>query len=124
MNLQYLVFDASEDPEGGGVFEAMASTGPQQAAAVLAEVAQVLDWAHATFPGQRAPTEEGGEWDFDLRSVQEVATPQALDHDERRRAFDVRLGTAGPPRHTVTLSIGGTAAFCEAFRSRFAAALA
>ena len=123
MTLRYLVFDPSEDPEGGGVFDAMASTGPQQAAAVLAEVAQVLDWAHATFPGQRAPVEEGGEWDFDLHAVQEVATPQALDYDARRRAFDVKPGTPGPPRHTVTLSIGGTAAFCEAFRGRFAAAL-
>ncbi|MDB5732226.1 MAG: hypothetical protein JWQ03_2121 [Variovorax sp.] len=123
MTLQYLVFDHSEDTEGGGVFDAMASTGPQQAPAVLAEVAQVLDWAHATFPGQRAPIEEGGEWDFDLQAVQEVATPQRIDYDVDRRAFDVRPGTPGLTRHTVTLSIGGTGAFCEAFRSRFAAAL-
>ena len=38
MTLDYLDFDYSEDTEGVGVFDAMASTGAEQVAAVRAEV--------------------------------------------------------------------------------------
>jgi hypothetical protein len=96
MTLNYLDFDYSEDTEGIGVFDAMATVRPEQLAAVQAEVAQVLDWAHA-FPGPRGPVEEGGEWDYDLQDVQE----------------------AGAQRRTVTLSISGSPAFCAAFREAF-----
>ena len=100
MSLSYLDFDFSEDTEGIGVFDAMATVAPQHLAAVQAEVDQVLAWAQATFAGRRGPVEDGGEWDYDLQTWQEPATP-------------------GTPLHTVTLSVSGTAQFCAAFRDEF-----
>lgn len=96
MTLTYLDFDYSEDTQGIGVFDAMASTPPAQAAAVDAEIALVLDWASASFPDRRGPVGEGGEWDYDLQHVQD------------------------PGWRTVTLSISGTQEFCGAFSLRFA----
>ena len=42
--MQYLNFEASEDGHGLMCLEAMASTSAAQHPAVMAEVAQVLDW--------------------------------------------------------------------------------
>jgi len=119
MDLNYLDFDYSEDSEGVGTFDAMASTWPDQVAAVQAEVAQVLDWAHASFPDRRGPLDEGGEWDYDLQGQQEFSAPEIIAYDEVARRFTVQVGPAGRPRHTVTLAISGTAAFCAAFREQF-----
>ena len=119
MTLHYLDFDYSEDEQGHGSFEAMASTPPQFVIAVREEIAWVLDWAHATFPDMRAPLEEGGEWDYNLEGQQEWTTHEAIIYDEVTGKFSSQLGPAGAPRHTVTLSISGSAQFCEAFRQRF-----
>lgn len=98
MSLQFLDFDYSEDGQGGGSFDAMASVRQAQLAAVRAEVADVLDWAETAFAGQRAPLDEGGEWDLDLQE---------------------RLDGAAPPWHVLTLSVSGSAQFCAAFMQRF-----
>lgn len=98
MSLAFLDFDDSEDAQGGGSFEAMASVRQAQLAAVRAEIAEVLDWAETAFAGQRAPLDEGGEWDFDLQE---------------------RSDGALPPWHVLILSIGGNAPFYAAFRQRF-----
>ena len=119
MSLNYLDFDYSEDEQGNGTFDAMASTPAQQVAAVRAEMARVLDWAHATFPDMRAPLDEGGEWDYHLEGQQEWTAQEAIGYDEVTGKFSSQLGPAGVPRHTVTLSIGGSPQFCEAFRQRF-----
>lgn len=119
MTLRYLDFDYSEDTEGIGTFDAMASIGPQQVGAVHAEVVEVLGWAHAAFAGRRGAVEDGGEWDYDLQGMQEVATPEHIEFDEDAGALRVRPGPPGAPRHTVTLSIGGTPDFCAALRARF-----
>ena len=98
--LSYLDFDTSEDELGWGNFDAMASVLLPQRPALQAELALVLNWAHATFPHQRAPLEDGGEWDYDLQ--------QQSDTSPR-----------GPPRHNLTLSISGTPQFCAAFKEQF-----
>ena len=67
--LQYLVFDASDDGEGTGTWDAMASVRAAQVPEVLKEVQAVLAWAEAHSPGQRGPLDEGGAWDAD-QSVQ------------------------------------------------------
>jgi hypothetical protein len=103
--LNFLDFDHSEDPQGGGSFDAMASVGADQLAAVRAEIAQVLAWAQAAFPGMQAPLEEGGEWDFDLQEQQEQQEGQK--------------DGAGPVWHVLTLSLSGSAQFCADFRQRF-----
>lgn len=98
--LNYLIFDHSEDTEGLGTFEAMASVTSPHIAAVQDEVAQVLAWAHAAFPQGHGPLEEGFAWDHDLQARQE---PTA----------------GGTPLHTINLSLSGSEAFCRAFRERF-----
>jgi hypothetical protein len=119
MTLDYLDFDVSEEADGSGSFDAVASVTPQQLAAVHADIVTVLDWAHDTFAGQRGPLDEGGTWDFDLQSVQEWRLPETLAYDEGSRRLTVRAGSAGVPRHTVSLSIVGSADFCDAFRAQF-----
>ena len=65
MLLQYLIFDASDDGQGNGSWDAMATVRAPQRAAVQAEVAHVLAWAAAHSPGQRGPLDDGGLWDAD-----------------------------------------------------------
>ncbi|WP_256734777.1 hypothetical protein [Variovorax sp. dw_954] len=98
MPLRWLDFDYSEGSDDTGVFDAMASVELGNATKVEAEIASVLAWAEAAFPGQRAPMEEGGEWDCDVSVTDE---PGAV------------------PRRCLSFSISGTAAFCDAFRERF-----
>lgn len=63
--LQYLLFDASDDGEGNGTWEAMASVRPADLPALRAEVQAVLRWAEHHSPGPRGPLDEGGLWDAD-----------------------------------------------------------
>ena len=119
MTLDYLDFDYSEDAHGHGSFEAMASVPAARLPALQAEIAQVLDWAFATFPGQRGPLEEGGEWDYLLEGQQEWSLPETLAYDEVTRRFSSRAGQPGSPRHTVTLVLSGSSQFCEVFRQHF-----
>ncbi len=117
--LDYLDFDFSEEADGSGSFDAVASVGPQHLTALHAEIVAVLDWAHAAFAGQRAPLDDGGAWDVDLQSLQEWSLSETLTYDEGRGRLAVCPGTAGAPRHTVSLSIVGMADFCAAFRAQF-----
>ena len=119
MNLQYLDFDYSEDADGTGTFDAMASVSPAQLPALHAEISQVLAWAHRQFPDACGPSEEGGEWQYDLQGVQEVATPLALQFDAAAECIATVPGTPAPPRTTITLSISGNAGFCAALREAF-----
>ncbi|MGF6346177.1 hypothetical protein [Variovorax sp. W2I14] len=95
--LRYLDFDYSEDTEGHGTFDAMASTSPEKTPEVHAEVEQVLAWAEATFPDARGALDEGAVWDYDLQETRE-----------------------DPRFTTITFSISGTADFCAALREQFA----
>lgn len=115
----YLDFEYAEDAEGIGTFEAMASTWPEQVAAVQREIGEVLDWAFEAFAGQRGPVGEGYEWDYDLHGQQEFTAPETIRYSERTRRFTVQAGAPGKPRHTVTLTLSGTEEFCAAFRARF-----
>jgi hypothetical protein len=101
MSLRWLDFDYSEGDDGTGVFDALTSVELRHAEAVQAEVDDVLAWAEQHFPGRRAPVEEGGDWDFELQLTDEPGDP---------------------PRRCFSLTLSGAAAFCEAFRERFAAA--
>lgn len=63
--MHYLLFDPTDNTDGSGTWDAMASVHAAQLPAVLAEVRTVLDWAEAHAPGPRGPLEEGGAWDAD-----------------------------------------------------------
>ena len=119
MTLSYLDFDYSEDTDGTGTFDAMASVAPAQLPALQAEVRAVLDWAHTQFPNACGPAEEGGEWQYDLQGVQEVSTPMALEFDPADGSLHTTPGTPAPPRTTISLSLGGSAQFCGALREAF-----
>jgi hypothetical protein len=119
MNLDYLVFDHSEDTEGVHTFEAMASVGPAQWPAVQLELAQVLTWAHRRFEGERGALDDGADWDYELQGVQEVASVEALSFDEATGQLSSRLGPTGQPRHTATLTLTGRDHFAQAFANAF-----
>ena len=119
MSLNYLEFDYSEDADGVGTFDALAATAPVHKAAVLAEVTTVLTWAHHVFETQRAPLDEGGEWDYDLQGWREFSAVDVLDFDEHSGKLSVQPQAAGAARHTVSLSVTGTPGFCAAFSERF-----
>ncbi len=67
MSLHYLIFDASDDGEGTGTWEAMASVRAADLPAVLAEAQAVLAAAERLAPGPRGPLDEGGVWDADVQ---------------------------------------------------------
>jgi hypothetical protein len=114
MNLDYLLFDHSEDTEGVHTFEAMASVGPSRWEAVRDEAAEVLRWAHQVFPGERGALEEGGEWDFDLQGVQEFTVAEVWVFDEARGELRGQSQAPGLARHTLTLTLTGTERFAQA----------
>ena len=119
MNLDYLVFDHSEDTEGVHTFEAMASVGPAHWLAVQQEVAQVLAWAHRRFEGERGAIDEGADWDYELQGLQEVTRVDALSFDEATGQLRSHLGAPGQPRHTATLTLTGRDHFAQAFSEAF-----
>ncbi|MDP2096269.1 MAG: hypothetical protein Q8K50_20625 [Hydrogenophaga sp.] len=61
--LQYLIFDASDDGEGTGTWDAVASVRAADLPAVWAEVHAALAWAQQHSPGPRGPLDDGGTWD-------------------------------------------------------------
>ncbi len=67
--MHYLIFDASDDGEGLGTWEAMASVRAADLAAVRAEVDAVAAAAEADSPGPRGPLDEGGAWDIDIQQT-------------------------------------------------------
>ena len=88
--MDFLTFDLIEVDDSVFVLEAMASTGVEQHAAVMAEVQQVLDWAWTHYPASHGPIDDGMDWHHDLQVTVE----------------DGRW-------HTVCLSISGTATFAR-----------
>lgn len=117
--LHYLDFDYSEDAEGTGTWDAIASVPAAHLAALQAEIVQVLAWATATFAGLRGPIEEGGVWDYDLHSEPEGAPLQTLHYDDAARRLLPAIAPHDGQRHTLTLSMSGHAEFAAALRSAF-----
>jgi hypothetical protein len=118
MSLDFLDFEFSEDADGHGTFDAMASAHPAQLAALQAEIVQVLQWAGREF-GAAAPLDEGGAWDCELQAVQEVATALDVRFDARSGRLQLEARDAAAPRTTFTLTLSGTPPFCDAFRAAF-----
>lgn len=117
--LQYLEFDYSEDAEGTGTWDAIASVTAAHLPPLQDEIVQVLAWATAEFPGQRGPIEEGGVWDYDLHSEPEDAPLQTLNFDAATRQLLPAVAVQAGSRHTITLSLSGNAAFGQALNVAF-----
>lgn len=117
MALDYLDFDYSEDDEGTGTWDALASVTAQRLPALVAEVEQLLRWAHQAFAGRRGPVEEGGDWDYDLHAQLENGQPLAIGFDERS---GLQLTAPAGQRITLGLTLSASAAFSDALRASYA----
>ena len=117
MTLDYLDFDYSEDEEGTGTWDAMASVKAERVPALAAEIEAVLRWASQKFPGRQGAVEEGFDWDYDLQAQDDggAALPAGFD----TRTGSLRLAAAATGRTTVTLSLSGSAQFGAALRQAF-----
>lgn len=118
MRLHYLDFDFSDEASGHGSFDAMASVRPERLAALCAEIAAVLRWAHGSFGPPGAPEGEG-EWDFELQAVAEPDTPLQAAYVQGTGELALSPAPAGTERTTLSLTVGGSPAFCEALRTAF-----
>ena len=119
MALDYLDFEYSEDEDGNGTWDAMASVAEARWSALLKEVQQVLRWASQSFHGRRAPLDEGGDWDYDL-SAQDDDNGRALRIRWDRASGQVHADTPQASGYTtLTLTLSGTTAFGDALRQAF-----
>ena len=116
--LHYLDFDFSDEDSGRGSFDAMASVLPDRLPALLAEIAAVLQWGIGAF-GADGAEDDGSEWGYQLQGVAEPDTPLDVVYDEDSGAVRLAPDT-GRARTTLTLTLAGSPAFCDALRERFA----
>ena len=99
--MNYLDFELSEGSDRVATLEAMAATGANEHAAVMAEVQQVLAWAWTHFPHTHGPADDGMDWDHELQ-----------------------VSVEGGRWHSVTLTLAGSPRFVEAFMAVFGEAQA
>lgn len=118
MQLQYLIFDCTDEDSGRGSFDAMASVLPERRAALLGEISAVLGWAWGAF-GPAGTLHDDGEWDFELQGVAEPGAPVQVEYEESMAEVRLIPEPAGPQRITLTLTLGGSRAFCDAFSDEF-----
>lgn len=119
MALDYLDFEYSEDEDGNGTWDAMASVADTRWSALLQEVAQVLRWASQDFRGRRAPLDEGGDWDYDLSAQDDDnARPLRIRWEHASRSIEAEAPQAGGYT-TLTLTLTGTTAFGDGLRDAF-----
>jgi hypothetical protein len=114
MHLAYLLFDSSDDDSGHCSFDALASVLPERLPALVAEVQDVLRWAHHTFG---PPEGDGGEWDYALQLTGADDEPLAISYDAALGV--VRLPGRVAARVTLALTLGGSPAFASAFLNAF-----
>lgn len=117
MPLDYLDFDYSEDDEGTGCWDALASVPAARVPALADEIEQLLRWAHGRFAGRRGPVEEGGDWDYELQASDDAGAPLPWRFDAT--SATLQSAACGTGRTTVSLSLSGSAAFGEALAGAF-----
>ena len=117
MRLDYLDFDYSEDEEGTGTWDAMASVTAERVPALASEIEQVLRWASRQFNGRQGSIDEGGDWDYDLQAQNDAG--QALSASFDAASSRLHLAAASTGRSTVSLSLSGSMQFGDALREQF-----
>ena len=117
MTLDYLDFDYSEDEEGTGTWDAMASVKAERVPALAAEIAQLLRWANQKFAGRQGAAEDGFDWDYDLQAQDDDGEPLPAHFDKATGQLNLQASAAGFT--TVNLSISGSAHFGDALRESF-----
>lgn len=116
---RYLDFDISEDADGNVTFDALATVAAAQWPALLAEVAALLQWAERDFGGQRAPLDEGGDWDCELQGSQEAVTPLAFAGPDAGGQLQALPHGTATLRYTLGVTVSGNAAFAEAWHAHW-----
>jgi hypothetical protein len=114
MQLDYLLFDLTDEESGACSFDAMASVRPARLPALLHEVEAVLRWAHGEFG---APRDDEGEWDYELQAVNGEDVPLEIRYNSGH--IEVSMPHAPAGRVTATFTLTGSRAFGEAFISAF-----
>ena len=115
--LDYLLFDFSDEEGGAGSFDAMASVLPDRLPALICEIETVLRWAHRAFG---APSADEGDWDFELQATCAPDAPLNAVYDATSGRLS--LSPDCDARTTLSLTLSGSHAFCQAFRHAFPAA--
>lgn len=121
MTLRYLEFDLSEDTDGRCTLEAMASVTAPHWAALQAEVAGVLAWAHREFPPGPGALDDGTEWDCLLQATDDAGQDLPVHFDPREGVLAVAGPAHGGARHTLTLTLCGGPAFAAAWQDAWGA---
>lgn len=119
MALHFLDFDYSEDEDGLGTWDAMASVPARRLGELVAELESILAWAHATFGEQLGPQEEGGLWDYDLQCEQAGQPLRELRFAPQQARLVPPLVLGDGERVTLNFSLSGAPAFGQAFTARF-----
>ena len=117
MTLDYLDFDYSEDEEGTGTWDAMASVKAERVPALAAEIAQLLRWANQQFSGRQGAAEDGFDWDYDLQAQDDDGEPLPARFDKATGQLNLQASATGFT--TVNLSMSGSAQFGDALREAF-----
>ena len=117
MALDYLEFDYSEDEEGTGTWDAMASVKAERVQALAGEIEALLRWASHQFAGRQGAVEEGYDWDYDLQAQDDDGQPLNAQFD--RAAGKLELQASATGRTTVNLSLSGSQYFGDALREAF-----
>ncbi|WBY01249.1 hypothetical protein PE066_17565 [Ramlibacter tataouinensis] len=117
MQLDYLLFDFTDEESGSGSFDAMAWVLPERVPALLGEIEAVLGWGHQAF-GPPDAAVDAGSWDFDLQGASETDDPLGVTYDAASgRVILLPSGSGGGI--TLALTVGGSRDFCEVFRQAF-----
>ena len=117
MTLDYLDFDYSEDEEGTGTWDAMASVKAERVPALAAEIAQLLRWANQRFTGRQGAAEDGFDWDYDLQTQDDDGEPLSARFDRATGRLELQASATG--RTTVSLCLSGSMQFGDALRQAF-----
>jgi len=81
----------------------------------------VLGWAGRAF-GPAGALQDEGEWDYESQGIAEPDTPLEVAYDEGRGEVSLTPAAVGAALITLTLTLSGSPAFCEAFRVEFGVA--
>lgn len=119
--LDYLDFDRSEDADGNVTLDAMACVSPARWPVLIEQVQRLLFWAQRCFPGQQAPLDDGGDWDFALQAHADASGQLlAICWDVQAARLDVQTLPPGVTSMTLTLTLSGTQGFEQALCAAFA----
>ena len=118
--LQFLDFDRTEDTQGTAAWDAMACPAPQHTAALLAEVAALLQRLHAAH-SQPGPLDEQHTWDCDLHIASDDGTELPWHWQGQTPALATPESLHPDNRLTVSLTLTGDAAFTHTLEQEIAA---